>query len=87
MLRRGSIGAPLYLDAQVIVLARRRGRQWALTASNNDERPRRIRVALPPALRAATVLIDALSSEHLRAQDGHLTLEIPARYGRVILWN
>ena len=87
VLRHGTIDAPLLLDAHSIVLARQLGTQWALSATNNDGRPRRITLALPPALRGAGEFVDALSGERLKPQDGQLTLEIPALYGRVLLWN
>ncbi|MBU6437019.1 MAG: glycoside hydrolase family 13 protein, partial [Betaproteobacteria bacterium] len=48
VLRRGAVLAPLHVDANVIVQARRQGDTWAVVASNNAEQPRTVRVALPP---------------------------------------
>jgi cyclomaltodextrinase len=86
VLRHGSIGAPLHLDAHAIVLARQDGRRWALSATNNAIEPRRLTLTLPPALRDAE-FVDALSGERLRARGTQLTIEIPALFGRVLLWN
>lgn len=86
VLRHGSIAAPLHLDANVIVLLRQDGPRWALSATNNATRPRRVSVALPAALRRAEFR-DALSGARLRpGADGRLTMEIPALFGRVLLW-
>jgi glycosidase len=83
VLRHGSIDAPLYLDAHTIVLLRRDGALWALTAFNNDTAPHSVRVALPPDVRDAT-FVDALASGASRAHDGVLTLDVGALDGRVL---
>ena len=87
VLRHGTLEAPLYADANVIVLLRRNGDRWALTATNNAETPRRVRISLPAALREAR-WVDALGdSSPLVARDGELELEVPALFGRVLTWN
>jgi len=86
VLRHGSLQAPLHLDAHVIVLARQSGRSWALTATNNAATAHRVRLAMPEALRQAE-WHDALDGRVLRPVDGHLELEIPPLFGRVLLWN
>ncbi|OYU64870.1 MAG: hypothetical protein CFE45_44525, partial [Burkholderiales bacterium PBB5] len=51
VLRRGALLAPLHADDAVLVLARRLGdgaqATWAITAFNNADGPRTVRVALP----------------------------------------
>ncbi len=86
VLRHGSLEAPLHLDAHLIVLVRQSGQHWALTATNNATQARRVRLALPEALRQAEWR-DALDGRVLRPVDGHLELEIPPLFGRVLLWN
>ncbi len=91
VLRRGSLDAPLHADAQVVVRVRRLGRHWALTATNNGDRPRQVSLSLPKGLRA-DALRDVLSAgggrkgAPLRRQaDGRWVLEVPAFYGRVLV--
>ena len=97
VLRRGSLEAPLYADAHVLVLARRLGGTWALTATNNGEQPLTVSVALPEGLPAAA-LRDALSdlaaaapadASDLRAtwriEGGRIRFEVPALGGRVFV--
>ena len=92
VLRRGSLAAPLHADAQVVVLVRRLGQRWALTATNNAETPRQVALELPRGLRAEA-LRDVLSAgggtkgrPPLRRQaDGRWLLDVPALYGRVLV--
>jgi glycosidase len=95
VLRRGSLAAPLHVDAQVVVLVRRLGQRWALTATNNADTPRQVALALPDGLRAEA-LRDVLSTgggkqgkrgqAPLRKQaDGRWLLDVPALYGRVLV--
>lgn len=91
VLRRGSLAAPLHADAQVVVLVRRLGQRWALTATNNGDVPRQVSLVLPKGLRAEA-LRDVLSAgvgkkvAPLRRQaDGRWSLEVPALYGRVLV--
>ncbi|MBA4175911.1 MAG: hypothetical protein C0505_05035 [Leptothrix sp. (in: Bacteria)] len=93
VLRRGSLDAPLHTDPHVIVLARRLGAQWAITATNNATTPRTVRVALPadlPASRLRDVLVpggEASAGAMAAPQvvDGQLVLALPALYGRVLI--
>jgi len=55
VLRRGSLDAPLFADANVLVLARRLGNTWALVALNNAATARTVLLALPEGLPAATL--------------------------------
>ncbi len=91
VLRRGSLAAPLHADEQVVVLVRRLGERWALTATNNAEEPRQVALALPAGLRGEA-LRDVLSAgggkkgPPLKGQaDGRWLLEVPALYGRVLV--
>jgi cyclomaltodextrinase len=84
VLRRGSINAPLFLDEHVVVLARQLGERWAITATNNADSPRQVRVVLPTGAPARWA--DALAgNQPLRAEGGALVLDLPARYGRVLI--
>lgn len=80
VLRRGSLDAPLYLDEHVIVLLRRDGEAWALTATNNGASPASVRVRLPAE--APREFRDGLLGESLRVEDdGSIELRVPARFG------
>lgn len=46
VLRRGSIDAPLFVDNHVVVLARRLGNTWAITATNNAATAQTVTLAL-----------------------------------------
>jgi len=98
VLRRGSIDAPLLADDQVLVLLRRLGDTWALTATNNGRQARTVTLELPPALHGASWLdpLDEMREQgkgqgqgQRQSQEalppGRLRLEIPALYGRVLL--
>ena len=84
VLRRGSIEAPLFADEHVVVLARRLGDTWALTATNNARTPRTVTVPLPAGL-APGVLSDALGGSPVQATPQGLRFEVPAMFGRVLI--
>jgi glycosidase len=84
VLRRGTLEAPLFVDAHVVVQPRRLGRTLALTAINNAEAERTLSLTLPPGLRRAR-WIDAVTGEPFEARGGRLALTLPASYGRVLL--
>ncbi|HEX5682393.1 MAG TPA: alpha-amylase family glycosyl hydrolase [Ideonella sp.] len=85
VLRRGSLEAPLFTDAHAIVLARRLGDQWAITATNNADAPRTATVKLPAG--APKRWSDALNASHPAAiaENGQLTLQLPALGGTVLI--
>ena len=84
VLRRGSIDAPLLLDAHVIVLARQLGDSWAITATNNAPAPVTVEVKLPLTMRVAS-FTDALTGARIQPAHGKLTLMVPALFGSVLL--
>ena len=83
VLRHGSIDAPLHIDDNVIVLARRHGTSWAITATNNAAEPKTISVALPKD--APQGFVDALTGTAATAKDGSITLTVPALFGTVLV--
>jgi len=84
VLRHGSISAPLFSDEHVIVLARRDGDTWAITATNNASAPRAARVKVPAEIRDAE-FVDALTGARLRARNGVIDFAVPALFGTVLL--
>jgi glycosidase len=84
VLRRGSLDAPLFADDHVVVLLRRLGDAWAITATNNAASPRTISVALPRELPGGA-LIDPLGGAPVKLEPGRISFEVPAMYGRVLL--
>ena len=86
VLRHGTLLAPLHVDAHVVVLARRDGATWAITATNNDDAPRTLAIALPAGAPSGAWK-DALSHESTRADAAArtLTLRVPARFGTVLV--
>ena len=84
VLRRGSINAPAFIDDQVIVLVRRLGGQLAITATNNGETARTVRIRLPAAVPGG-VLHDALTGARIDAATPDLSLTVPPLWGTVLL--
>jgi cyclomaltodextrinase / maltogenic alpha-amylase / neopullulanase len=84
VLRRGSLGPPLWADEHVLVLARQLGDRWAITATNNSSRARTVTVPLPAgAPRGAWD--DVLGGGTVKTGPQGLTFELPALWGRVLL--
>ena len=85
VLRHGTLLAPLHVDDHVVVLARRDGTAWAITATNNGDAPCTLTIPLPPE--APEAWSDALSdgSASIDASGRTLTLTVPARFGRVVV--
>jgi len=86
VLRHGTLVAPLFVDEHVVVLARRDGTHWAITATNNDDAAHGVDVPLPAELPAAWV--DALTHARSTAAGGAsrtLRLVVPARFGSVLV--
>lgn len=83
VLRHGSIDAPLLVDDNVIVLARKDGATWAICATNNASEPKVVKVKLPAG--AAGNYVNALSRQRLASADGYVTLTVPAMFGAVFI--
>ena len=84
VLRHGSISAPLRVDANVIVLARQKGKTWAITSTNNAAEAKTVRVTLPMTL-ANAPFRDALTGAIVTARGSVLTLRLPPLFGRVLI--
>jgi glycosidase len=86
VLRHGVLVAPLHVDAHVVVLARRDGAAWAITATNNGDEPQTLTIALPAGAPAGA-WIDALThgSTGTDATARTLQLVVPARFGTVLV--
>ncbi len=85
VLRRGSIGAPLHLDDNVIVLARKDGKSEALTATNNATVARTVTVRLPAGFQARE-FADVLGGQPVIAgAGGKLTLTLPPLSGLALV--
>jgi cyclomaltodextrinase len=85
VLRHGSIEAPLYIDAHVIVLLRHDGKHWAVTALNNDDAKHDIAIEVPTELRDAAFADAPTPGGTLRARGTRLEFSVPALDGRVLL--
>jgi hypothetical protein len=66
VLRRGSLAAPLLADETTLVLLRRLGDTWAVTAVHNGLAPRRVTVQLPSDA-PRTGCVDALAGHAVGA--------------------
>jgi cyclomaltodextrinase len=84
VLRRGTLDAPLFADATAIVLLRRLGERWAITATHNADMPRTLTLTLPAGAPTAG-WADALGGGTAAAANGQLTLQLPALGGVVLL--
>jgi len=84
VLRHGSFGAPLLLDDNVIVLARKDGKSEALTATNNALVARTVTVSLPAGF-SARHFADALDGATLKASGSKLSITLPPLSGRVLI--
>jgi hypothetical protein len=67
-----------------VVLVRRLGEQWAITATNNASTARTVSLPLPAGLPPG-VMRDALGGEPVQATAQGLRFEVPALYGRVLV--
>jgi len=82
-LRHGSIDAPAFIDDHVVVLLRRDGERWAITAMNSDNAPHTIKVDLPESL-ANAAFVDALTGRRSKAAGNALMLTVPPMFGSVL---
>ena len=82
VLRHGSLQAPLLADEHVLVLLRRQGPEWAVTALNNSAAERTVTVQLPPG--APAEFSDGLTRAISRSAGGRLTLTLPPLFGSAL---
>lgn len=89
VLSMGTLLAPLHVDAQAMVLARRLGEgaaaTWAVTGYSNADAARSVRVALPAGVPAGARFTELLSGAEVVPRDGMLDLRLPARHGVVLV--
>jgi glycosidase len=85
VLRRGSIAAPLHVDAHLVVLARQLGSTWAITATNNAGEAKRVTVSLPAGMPKGALRDVLNGGASVEPRDGQLSFEVPALYGRVLI--
>jgi glycosidase len=88
VLRRGSLDAPLHVDAHAVVWLRRHagpGATLALVALSNADAVHTVRLPVPAGV-DATALRDALDpAARVRVEAGQLVFDLPPRFGRVWL--
>ncbi|WP_374512391.1 alpha-amylase family glycosyl hydrolase [Niveibacterium sp.] len=84
VLRRGSFGAPLLIDSNVIVHGRSLGSTFAVVATNNSTSSKEVTVPLPAGV-TATRFRNALDGSTVSVAAGSLKLTIPATYGVVLV--
>ena len=85
VLRHGTLLAPLHVDGHVVVLARRDGDAWAITATNNGDTAQAVSIALP-ARAPAGAWREALTGRVGAVGPARtLTLVVPARFGTVVV--
>lgn len=84
LLSRGTLGAPLYADDNVVVVPRRLGAAYAIVAVNNAAEARAIDLQVPDDL-ARSHFIDAATGLEVSNNNGRIRLTINALYGTVLL--
>lgn len=83
VLRRGTV-QPVYVDDNIIILARQYEGVTALVATNNSDKNRIVSVNVS-TLNLPVVLTDALSQDSVPVSNGMLDLELSAYGGRVVM--
>ncbi len=84
VLRRGTLSAPLFADANVIVVARELNGTLAIAATNNASNAKTVTVTLPSA---ASKFTDALTGAVVNSSGGQITFSIPPMFGTVLIAN
>ncbi|MDR7332326.1 glycoside hydrolase family 13 protein [Roseateles asaccharophilus] len=84
VLRHGTLQAPLHADDHVLVLARRHGDSWALTATNNSLKARTVSFFLPAELGALQQLKSPLDGATARPRANRLTLTLKPLSGLIL---
>jgi glycosidase len=86
VLSHGALEAPLLLDEHVVVLLRREGGAWAVTAVNNAAEPKRVHVQLRAG--APAEFRDALSDARQRPDGrGMIEFEVPPMSGVALVYD
>ena len=85
VLRHGSLDAPLLLDENLIVLARRDGETWAITATNNATSAKTVTLKLPAEMRVRRFRDALTGAIQVADGDGRIALSIPALFGTVLI--
>lgn len=85
VLSHGSLDAPIHLDEHVVVLLRRDGDDWAITATNNSDQARTVTVALPKDAPASFRDAWDPSRGPLHHDAGTMRLQVDAMSGRVLV--
>lgn len=84
VLRRGTLEAPLHVDAHVMAWPRRLGDTLAITVHSNDTAVRQVELVLPAGTRAVE-LVDRLDGDRAwPVHDGRVRLQVPPRWGMVL---
>ncbi len=81
ILRRGTINAPLVADNHVIALLRQFNNEWAITATNNANESKTIRIQLPKNIAANANFLEVLSAKTVSAREGFIDVTIEAMSG------
>ncbi len=84
VLRRGSLDAPIFIDANVVVLARNLDNQWAITATNNSPVEKNITITLPNPVMTATFM-DVRTGKKINSISGTLQWIVPSMFGTVLV--
>lgn len=84
LLARGTLGAPLYADANVVVVPRQLDGAYAIVAINNAVTARTVDVRLPSNL-ANAGFVDVLTGTAVSSQNRQIRLTIRPLYGTVLL--
>jgi glycosidase len=84
VLRHGTLDAPVHIDDNVIVLIRRLGDTWAITATNNAMSAKSVMVELPLEMKIRT-FVNALSGTNVPVANGAVTLDVPAMFGTALI--
>jgi glycosidase len=84
VLRRGELLAPLFVDEQVVILARVHDGRRALVAISNDAAARKVDVTLPAGWRDVA-FTDALEGTRVASRGTVITVTVPATFGVALI--
>lgn len=84
LLARGTLGAPLYADDNVVVVPRQLDGTYAIVAINNAAKARTVSLQLNRNFAKAS-FVDAITGAAVPSDNGQIRLTIDAFYGTVLL--